>query len=249
MTQWHAMRFVPDLRKVEVRCAMCDRAMFLPPSKAGKYATCSEACRDLRSEAVKAARARDCETCGKTFVPRTTQLAIGQGRFCSQACNAPAHAAGNQPDVRVRAVASRRASRLAGKWAPLSGEQNPRWSGGTEASKRRFKESGLSAAKLRDYRKKNPHNVKEFALRRRDRREYGKRLPRGTIEAIGTAQRWRCAICSASIKTGYHVDHIQPLARGGKHEPRNIQLTCPSCNVRKNAKDPIDYMRSLGRLL
>ena len=29
-------------------------------------------------------------------------------------------------------------------------------------------------------------------------------------------QRGKCACCHASIKRGYHVDHIQPLARGGE---------------------------------
>jgi len=40
-----------------------------------------------------------------------------------------------------------------------------------------------------------------------------------------------------------------PLARGGKHEPRNIQFLCEHCNLTKNARDPIDHMQSLGRLL
>jgi len=62
-------------------------------------------------------------------------------------------------------------------------------------------------------------------------------------------QRWKCAVCAVGIKDNYHLDHITPLARGGKHEPRNLQLLCPTCNVRKSAKDPIAYMRELGRLL
>jgi 5-methylcytosine-specific restriction endonuclease McrA len=45
------------------------------------------------------------------------------------------------------------------------------------------------------------------------------------------------------------MDHIMPLARGGKHSPANIQLLCPPCNLRKSAKHPIDYMRQLGWLL
>ena len=40
------------------------------------------------------------------------------------------------------------------------------------------------------------------------------RLPRGTISSIGERQRWRCAICQERIRSGYHVDHIVPLAHG-----------------------------------
>jgi 5-methylcytosine-specific restriction endonuclease McrA len=36
---------------------------------------------------------------------------------------------------------------------------------------------------------------------------------------------------------------------GGKHEPRNLQLLCPSCNVRKGAQHPLAYMRKVGMLL
>jgi 5-methylcytosine-specific restriction endonuclease McrA len=40
-----------------------------------------------------------------------------------------------------------------------------------------------------------------------------------------------------------------PLALGGGHVPRNLQLLCPRCNVAKQAKHPLDYMRQIGRLL
>lgn len=32
-------------------------------------------------------RSKDCEMCGATFIPRTTQIKAGVGRFCSQKCN------------------------------------------------------------------------------------------------------------------------------------------------------------------
>jgi 5-methylcytosine-specific restriction endonuclease McrA len=48
---------------------------------------------------------------------------------------------------------------------------------------------------------------------------------------------------------GFHVDHIKPLALGGQHEPGNIQLLCPTCNVRKSCTDPIQYAQRNGRLL
>lgn len=64
------------------------------------------------------------------------------------------------------------------------------------------------------------------------------------------AQKGRCAACSKGLmRLGHHVDHIKPLARGGAHENVNLQLLCPTCNLSKGAKDPVDFMQSLGKLL
>ena len=62
-------------------------------------------------------------------------------------------------------------------------------------------------------------------------------------------QRGLCAYCRAPLKRGYHVDHIVPLAKGGSNWVTNIQLTCRTCNMRKSAKDPIEWAREIGRLL
>jgi len=42
---------------------------------------------------------------------------------------------------------------------------------------------------------------------------------------------------------------IVPLALGGQNEDRNIQLLRAECNNKKNAKHPVEYMRSKGFLL
>ena len=69
------------------------------------------------------------------------------------------------------------------------------------------------------------------------------------IRRIFDAQRGKCGHCLTGIKAGYHVDHIQPLARGGSNWPRNLQLLCAPCNQRKSAADPIDFARREGRLV
>lgn len=85
---------------------------------------------------------------------------------------------------------------------------------------------------------------------RRDGKRAKWRLPKSVIMQIGTAQRWRCAICKCAIaRKKYDIDHIVPLVKGGPHQSKNVQLLCPTCNRRKGAKDPIEYMQSLGRLL
>lgn len=71
----------------------------------------------------------------------------------------------------------------------------------------------------------------------------------GDIHTIFAAQRSKCAHCRISIRAGYHVDHINALSRGGSNWPRNLQLLCASCNLRKRAADPLDFARREGRLL
>ena len=69
------------------------------------------------------------------------------------------------------------------------------------------------------------------------------------IERIYSAQKGKCAHCKVKIKSGYHVDHIKPLSRGGSNWPRNLQLLCPACNMRKHATDPVVFAQREGMLL
>lgn len=57
-----------------------------------------------------------------------------------------------------------------------------------------------------------------------------------------------CYWCAVKCKTKYHVDHYKPLSRGGRHEVSNLVIACPTCNLRKNAKDPLEFAASVGRL-
>jgi hypothetical protein len=90
---------------------------------------------------------------------------------------------------------------------------------------------------------------------RRNRRAR-KKLALGKITASDVTflmgkQGTKCASawCRVSLKSGYHVDHIMPLARGGSNERRNLQLLCVPCNLSKNAKHPIDFAQENGLLL
>lgn len=69
------------------------------------------------------------------------------------------------------------------------------------------------------------------------------------IGRIRKAQRDRCAYCEAGLKRKGHLDHIKALSRGGSNWPRNLQILCDACNLSKGARDPIEFARSLGRLV
>jgi 5-methylcytosine-specific restriction endonuclease McrA len=66
-------------------------------------------------------------------------------------------------------------------------------------------------------------------------------------------QRGKCAICTKKLKTEghekFHIDHIQPISKGGSNWITNIQLACQPCNLKKSAKDPFEFAKQNGRLL
>lgn len=50
----------------------------------------------------------------------------------------------------------------------------------------------------------------------------------------------RCEYCLLSQKgqeATFHVDHIVPIASGGKTAPENLALSCVSCSLRKGARE------------
>lgn len=234
-------------------CQWCGQLFSIPVCRDWREHCCSSECKASLREAKKEARAfsrrRACRLCGAGFVAKKSQLDAGQGTYCSLACShkAALYPAAHSRETREKAANTLRQAITEGRVVYRSGRDNPHWKGGTSATTRRRVESGKSAAYCRKYRKENPERAREWAKARRGKLET--RLPRGTIKRIGEMQRWRCAICRCSIRREYHIDHIAPLKLGGKHEPRNIQLLCPSCNLRKSAKHPVDYMQERGYLL
>lgn len=243
-----------DMSKViEKVCESCGKKFLIPKCRDWRENSCSSDCkvaaRKANSEALKAERTRDCEHCGKPFVAKKSQIDAGQGRFCSFRCSFYGHTKPlmHNPEARAKAAESWKENLRAGRFKILSGPENPQWKGGAEAARRRAIESGKMAERLRKYRAKNPERVREWAHKRRGQKV--KRLPWGTTQKLGAAQKWKCAICKVPVKKKYHLDHIMPLKLGGLHEPWNLQLLCPACNVRKNAKHPLDYMRERGFLL
>lgn len=58
----------------------------------------------------------------------------------------------------------------------------------------------------------------------------------------------KCYWCGSDCQKNYHVDHYEPLAKGGKHEIANLVIACAGCNLKKNAKDPYKFAGLFGRL-
>lgn len=114
-----------------------------------------------------------------------------------------------------------------------------------------FKENPGRAAELRkEWHARNPGaRVMHEATRRARKMALGGIVTKDQIASLAEKQKHKCPYCLKPIKAGFHVDHIQPLARSGMHAISNIQLLCETCNHRKHATDPFVFALQNGRLL
>ena len=92
----------------------------------------------------------------------------------------------------------------------------------------------------------NPEKVQNSYAKRRDAPG---EISHGWIVKLLELQRWNCIVCNKDLRYGYHIDHIQPIARGGENTDYNVQALCPKCNLEKSDKDSIEFMQSRGFLL
>lgn len=97
----------------------------------------------------------------------------------------------------------------------------------------------------------NPEKVRVNHINRRAKKKNGVgKLSHGIAERLMVLQKGKCPACRADLRdTGYHLDHTEPLSKGGAHEDKNMQLLCPPCNMAKHTKHPIEFMQSRGFLL
>lgn len=57
-------------------------------------------------------------------------------------------------------------------------------------------------------------------------------------DRIARRDNYTCQICGKYMPdgVGLHIDHIVPIAKGGKSVPSNLQVLCSKCNGRKSSK-------------
>lgn len=77
-------------------------------------------------------------------------------------------------------------------------------------------------ATLREYHSENQRKLMSPELRR----------------MIMRRDNYTCQICGKYMpdEVGLHIDHIVPIAAGGKSVPSNLQVLCSKCNGRKGAR-------------
>lgn len=133
-------------------------------------------------------------------------------------------------------------------------EQQRRWA---EANPERFAERSRKyykankekvAERSRKYYKANPEKAKVKNQNRRARKKAnGGNLSIDIVQILLAKQNNKCVCCGADLtQTGYHLDHIMPLALGGLNDDSNVQLLTPKCNLSKGAKHPDDWVGEKG---
>ena len=150
------------------------------------------------------------------------------------------------------------------KYAKLWREKNPERH---KANNKQWREANSEKckAKSKKWAEENPERIKELSKKwnanNKDRkrmlaarRRARKKNAEGThtvedIKWLLKKQKYKCIYCKKSLKKKYHVDHIYPLSKGGGNDKFNLQILCPTCNRRKNAKDPIKFAQENGYLL
>lgn len=96
----------------------------------------------------------------------------------------------------------------------------------------------------------NPEKMKVYCHTRRARiRGAGGSYSVDQIDSLFIKQHGSCPVCKKKLGKSFHIDHIQPITRGGSNSIENIQLLHPKCNQEKSCKDPIEFMQSRGFLL
>lgn len=103
--------------------------------------------------------------------------------------------------------------------------------------------------KKREYRKTpvSKASKKNSEHRRRSRIKTGDVTNEQLLQLEQTAKV--CYWCKTTLKgLKVHIDHYEPLSKGGLHTLSNLVVSCQRCNNRKHAKDPINFANSIGRL-
>lgn len=91
----------------------------------------------------------------------------------------------------------------------------------------------------------NPEKVaiikKNYKHRRRVKEKEGSVSTSGLNNWLATMPKF-CEYCGTSCLNNYHIDHIDPLSKNGKHELSNLAIACPSCNLQKSNRKLVQWL-------
>ncbi len=87
-------------------------------------------------------------------------------------------------------------------------------------------------------------NARHYAHRRRERIQKAPAdqavLCKAIVARESGKKSHKCYYCQRRFAGEFHVDHILALSIGGTHEPSNIAISCPRCNLSK-ADKPLSH--------
>lgn len=97
---------------------------------------------------------------------------------------------------------------------------------------------------LAAYRAARPETKREHRRARRAR-EAGVVHERYTRVEVLSSTGGVCYLCGKILQLDWHVDHVQPISRGGEDTLSNVLPACPACNLSKGAKTLDEYLERL----
>ena len=209
---------------------------------------------DYVAEARQAALRRECPECRGLFQPtRHDRHSAGPQVYCSRTC---LHAEGNRHAVKKEAVRAEAA--VYRRWAkdarqrlleaqaerlcPDCGQSLGRWQ--RRCGQCRDARKVAVQAKLRRIRRRTPAHKAARRAAKAARRAIERGIDAERFDPFEIFERdgWRCHICTRVTPKRYRgsykpnapeLDHIVPLAKGGKHTRANVACSCRECNGKK----------------
>lgn len=105
------------------------------------------------------------------------------------------------------------------------------------------------AAKTKAYYEKNKDKCFAYSRKRKALKRGAKHEPytEDDLNVLWYDQGGCCFYCQTPLFSVYHVEHVIPLSRGGADALSNVQLACPTCNLRKGVKNAEEFMEVLER--
>ncbi|AFU62224.1 HNH endonuclease [Streptomyces phage TG1] len=99
-------------------------------------------------------------------------------------------------------------------------------------------------AHIKSYYSKLPPDKRHELSQRKRAKAYG--VDHVPYSRTAIMRRWgyRCAYCNARAT---HLDHVEPLSRGGADVESNMVPACADCNLSKGAKTLAEWAESFGK--
>ena len=86
-------------------------------------------------------------------------------------------------------------------------------------------------------------------IKERERADRVRRRTRKDRPAVYSRDGGYCRYCGVELDEAgeWHVDHIEPVYRGGGSEMENLALACADCNLSKGTRSPAEFLAELER--
>lgn len=105
-------------------------------------------------------------------------------------------------------------------------------------------------ARIRRWIEKNPDKNRAVNTRKHHKkRGVAGEISKDIYPRLFAEQMGICVCCGDMLGDDYHLDHIMPITLGGTNDESNLQLLKAECNIRKSAKHPDEWRKTIARVV